>query len=104
MINRRLDSTRNQTRVTFTLSEDRPVSVVGDFNDWDPLAHPLQGRSNGLRSVGVDFPTGRTLRFRYLVDGGEYLDEPDADRVEHNGYGTTDNVVVAALPDEEPVR
>ena len=32
-------------RVTFALPTDSPggaVSVVGDFNNWDPFAHPLR--------------------------------------------------------------
>lgn len=27
------------TRITFTLEDERPVSVVGDFNEWNPHAH-----------------------------------------------------------------
>ena len=48
---------RNGTvRVTFALSADDPlgaVSVVGNFNDWDPFAHPLRRRVNGTRSAAV---------------------------------------------------
>ena len=41
-------------RVTFTLPAREPagaVSVVGNFNGWDPFAHPLRKRSNGGRSA-----------------------------------------------------
>ena len=73
-------------RVTFALPADRPsgaVSVVGDFNDWDPFAHPLRRRTNGTRSAAVTVRAGRTLRFRYLAEGGMWFDDetvatPDA--------------------------
>jgi hypothetical protein len=65
-------------RVTFALPVDEPaaaVSVVGDFNDWDPYANPLRIRANRTRSASVTVPSGSTLRFRYLADGGRWFDD-----------------------------
>ena len=65
-------------RVTFALpvaEPAAPVSVVGDFNDWDPFAHPLRVRANQTRSAAVTVPTGSTIRFRYLADGGRWFDD-----------------------------
>jgi 1,4-alpha-glucan branching enzyme len=65
-------------RVTFTLPTGEPagpVSVVGDFNGWDPLAHPLRRRANRTRSASVTVPVGSTFRFRYLADGGRWFDD-----------------------------
>jgi hypothetical protein len=70
------------------------VSVVGDWNGWDPLADQLRRRSNGTRSVSVQLSPGAHA-FRYLVDGGRWLDEPDA-ALESNGYGTTHSVLIVA--------
>ncbi len=72
---------RGEVRVTFELPATEPagtVSVVGDFNDWDPYAHPLRKRSNGLRSAAVTVPAGTTLRFRYLAEGGIWFDDETA--------------------------
>jgi len=68
-------------RVTFTLPADEPhgaVSVVGDFNDWNPFAHPLRRRANGIRSAAVTVPVGSMLRFRYLAEGGVWFDDETA--------------------------
>jgi 1,4-alpha-glucan branching enzyme len=65
-------------RVTFALPAEVPgsaVSVVGDFNDWNPFAHPLRVRANRTRSASVTVPSGSTLRFRYLADGGRWFDD-----------------------------
>lgn len=67
-------------RVTFILPADAPlgaVSVVGDFNDWQPGCHELRKRSNGTRSAAVEVAPGARLRFRYLAEGGRWLDDPD---------------------------
>jgi hypothetical protein len=62
--------------VTFAVpDEGAPVSVVGDFNGWTPGVHPMVRRSNGTRSVAVTLGPGR-FEFRYLADGGRWLDEP----------------------------
>ena len=65
-------------RVTFTLPADEPsgpVSVVGNFNDWNPLAHPLRRRANSTRSAAVTVQAGTTLHFRYLAEGGMWFDD-----------------------------
>lgn len=77
----------NKTRVTFRLpptAADRPVSVVGTFNDWEPGRHELLPRRDGSYSVSVILGPG-THRFRYLADGGVWFDDPHADDVDQDG-------------------
>jgi 1,4-alpha-glucan branching enzyme len=75
-------------RVTFVLPADQPVgavSVVGNFNDWDPFAHPLRRRSNGTRSAVVKIPAGSRLHFRYLGEGGLWFDDEAANDRDASG-------------------
>jgi 1,4-alpha-glucan branching enzyme len=75
-------------RVTFALPASEPpgaVSVVGDFNNWDPFAHPLRKRSNGTRSTVVTVTPGSTLRFRYLAEGGMWFDDDTAHATDAHG-------------------
>ena len=65
-------------RVTFALPIDEPggaVSVVGNFNDWNPFSHPLRKRANRTRSAAVTVQSGTTLHFRYLAEGGVWFDD-----------------------------
>jgi 1,4-alpha-glucan branching enzyme len=65
-------------RVTFALPIDNPggaVSVVGNFNDWNPYTHPLRKRANQTRSAAVTVRAGSTLHFRYLGEGGIWFDD-----------------------------
>ncbi len=87
---------RNDIKVSFILPGDRvagKVSVVGDFNSWDPHAHPLRKRSNGTRSVSVSLPAGRRFAFRYLVEDGRWLDDEEANAFEPNGVGGVNGIV-----------
>ncbi|WP_370145926.1 isoamylase early set domain-containing protein [Streptacidiphilus sp. EB129] len=73
--------------MTFRLGEEHPdgtVSVVGDFNGWQPGAAELVRRRNGTRTVTVTFPPGEH-RFRYLATGGIWFDEEGADRIDPQG-------------------
>jgi 1,4-alpha-glucan branching enzyme len=80
---------RNGTvRVTFALPHDAPsgaVSVVGDFNGWDPFAHPLRRRANGTRSATVTVEKGHTLHFRYLAEGGIWFDDDAVPHTDNQG-------------------
>jgi 1,4-alpha-glucan branching enzyme len=83
-------------KVTFALpadSVDQPVSVLGDFNGWDPYAHPLKKRSNGTRSAVVEVPAGSVLRFKYLAADGTWFCDPDADAVVHDEYQVVDSLL-----------
>lgn len=85
-------------KVTFALPVDQidqPVSVVGDFNAWDPFAHPLKKRSNGTRSVSVELAAGAAFRFKYLTADGRWLTDPEADQIANDEYDTVDSFVVA---------
>ena len=78
--------------MTFALPATEPagaVSVVGDFNDWNPYAHPLRKRGNGIRSAVVTLRTGTTLRFRYLAAGGLWFDDDMAEVLDGQGATIT---------------
>ena len=84
-------------KVTFVVPFDaceQPVSVVGDFNQWDPLATPLRKRSNGTRSVTIDLTEGSAHRFKYLAEGGEWFCDEQADDYVENDYASVDAVIV----------
>jgi 1,4-alpha-glucan branching enzyme len=74
------------TVITFRLKTSRPTSVVGDFNYWDPLVSPMHRKSDDLHELHLLLQPGR-YAFRYLADGGEWFDEPEADAIEPNGQG-----------------
>ena len=81
-------------KVTFALptaDADQPVSVLGDFNGWDPLAHPLRKRSNGTRSATIEVRPGQALRFKYLAADGTWFCDPETETIT-NDFDTSDSI------------
>lgn len=87
----------NRVRVTFLLPSnlwaDR-VNLVGEFNDWDTMATPMsRSRADANWRVTVELEAGRRYKFRYLVDGKEWLNDWHADDHAENPYGSYDSVL-----------
>ena len=85
----------SKVKVNFVLPKDwvaGKVSVVGDFNGWDPYVHPLRPRSNGTKSVTVTLPVSQRFAFRYLDEQGQWLDDDAVDR-EPNDFGGVNGVL-----------
>jgi 1,4-alpha-glucan branching enzyme len=86
----------DQIKVSFVIPAERiagKVSVVGDFNDWDPAVHPLRKRANGTRSVSVSLPVGGRYAFRYVTEDGRWHDDESASTFEPNGFGGNNAVL-----------
>jgi len=84
-----------KVKVNFVLPKESTagkVSVVGDFNGWDPYVHPLKPRSNGTKSVTVTLPVSQRFAFRYLDEQGQWLDDDAVDR-EPNNFGGVNGVL-----------
>jgi 1,4-alpha-glucan branching enzyme len=82
--------------VTFEMPSDNPVEslyVAGDFNDWSTSANPMKRLKDGGWSATVNLLPG-TYRYRFVADGGTWLNDPGADRYEPSGFGEDNSVVV----------
>jgi len=91
------DPERSLVKVTFALPAhdvDQPVSVLGDFNNWDPHAHPMKKRSNGTCSAVVEVPAGSAFRFKYLAADGTWFCDPEAEAVVPDEYHVVDSLLV----------
>lgn len=81
--------------VTFSLPADGTIEsayVVGDFNDWDEHAS-LMGQEDGGYSITLNLAKDGEYQFRYLVNGKEWQNEPDADRHVPNPFAGENSVV-----------
>jgi len=82
------------TQFVLVAPQAASVTVVGDFNDWNPSATPLasaNGGGGGVWWVTVPLPPGR-YRYAFVVDGTTWLADPEASAVEHE-FGRPSSVV-----------
>jgi len=97
MIQKELAKKKNLVRVIFVLPSNmwaERVNLVGEFNDWDTTATPMsRNRSDANWRVALELPAGERFKFRYLIDGKEWLNDWHADDHIENPYGSFDSVV-----------
>ena len=67
------------------------VSLVGDFNDWDPARSPMK-TAQGVWATVVQLTPGR-YRYAFLVNGVEWRADPSAPRAIDDEFGTPSSVV-----------
>lgn len=60
----------------------KSVSLIGDFNQWQPLAHPMTRMPDGGWRIRMELPHGHH-QYLFLVDGKPTLD-PNAMGKVHN--------------------
>jgi 1,4-alpha-glucan branching enzyme len=83
-------------RVTFSL--DAPgaaaVGLAGEFNGWDPSAHPMKRDGEGRWRRQVLLPEGR-FEYKFVVDH-RWQTDPANDRYCPNGLGSLNSVLEVA--------
>lgn len=73
------------------------VSLVGDFNGWDPAATPMLAQrgtdGGGTWSVYVPLQPGLHT-YSFVVDGTHFVSDPAAPIAPDDGYGHRSSVVI----------
>lgn len=69
------------------------VSVVGDFNDWNTSATPMQSQgADGTWTVYVPMNPGLHT-YSFLLDGKHFVPDPTAPMAPDDGFGSRNSVV-----------
>lgn len=95
-LNKQFLKSRPVCKVRFTLpahevQHAQHAHVVGEFNGWNHLAHPMKRQKDGSFNLTVEIPAGREYRFRYLIDGSRWVNESEADGYEYCHFAGCDN-------------
>lgn len=110
MLKKQFVKSREVTKVTFELARKEipndisadSVHLVGEFNDWDQSETPMTYSKNKKAFwVAVDLEPGRRYQFRYLVNGGYWCNDWEADEYVPGAFGQ-DNSVVETPPLIDP--
>ncbi|HUU40372.1 MAG TPA: isoamylase early set domain-containing protein [Desulfatiglandales bacterium] len=83
----------DKRRVIFSLKAPtaNKVSVGGDFNNWDAIAHPMKKDQDGVWKKTLMLSPAR-YEYKFLVDG-QWRNDPKNDVACPNRFGTQNNVI-----------
>lgn len=91
---------RPECKVTFKLGKienAESVSIVGDFNKWDPKSTTMDKLKNGSFTATCYLETGKSVQFRYLINNTLWMTEEEADDFADTGMGDTQKNAVLQL-------
>jgi hypothetical protein len=72
----------------------RTVSVVGDWNAWDPSRDRLRDpKGDGTWVITLRLRKGEELRYQFLIDGERWVPDPRAPLQVDDGFGGTSSVL-----------
>lgn len=97
MLKKQQLKSRPVCKVTFRLPDEieaETVSVVGDFNGWNPGQNPMDQLKSGEYKLVLDLDQDREYEFRYLIDGERWLNDREADRYVTNPFGEQNSLIV----------
>lgn len=85
---------RRRITFSFKTSDAKKVSLVGEFNNWDPAKHPMNCVDNGLWTKTVILEPG-TYEYKFRVDEKWMVDtQNDSSRL--NRYGTLNSLITVS--------
>jgi 1,4-alpha-glucan branching enzyme len=96
MLKKSYSKTGAVCRVTFKYeNEEQAESAVlaGDFNDWSLHAAPMKQLKDGSFSATLSLKAGEMYRFRYVLDGGVWVNDTQADGYAPNEFGEANSVL-----------
>lgn len=71
------------------------ASLVGDFNNWDASKDKMKKLiKDGTFSIHKTFEFGKEYQFKYLLDGKEWVNENDADKLVATEFNDSQNSVI----------
>jgi 1,4-alpha-glucan branching enzyme len=75
-------------------SDAKKVYLVGDFNDWSPLADPMTDE-NGDGQWSLYFPLSPgSYAYKFVVDGKSWIADPTNPNGEPDGFDGRNSIVV----------
>ncbi|MGD9106789.1 MAG: isoamylase early set domain-containing protein, partial [Desulfobacterales bacterium] len=86
---------RRRIIFSFNAADAGKVSLVGEFNNWDPKKHPMKCDNNGLWTKTVMLEPG-IYEYKFLVDEDWMLDAQN-DHFRLNCYGTLNSLITVSF-------
>lgn len=81
-------------QLAFEAPQAQTVSVVGDWNGWDPHANALRDSDDdGVWTIEIAVEPGREYQYQFIVDGKRWVPDPNSAIRVDDGFGGTNSVL-----------
>ncbi len=80
-------SDRVTVRFVLTAPEANSVSLVGDFNNWQPTKLVLKDRKEGKWELTIKLKKGKVYTYNFLINGKQWIIDPNSYAVVDDGFG-----------------
>ena len=97
MLKKSYSKTGSSCRVTFKYDNEEQAAtatLAGEFNGWSLSDTPMKRLKDGSFSATLSLTAGRSYRFRYVLDGGVWVNDTAADSYAPNEYGEENSVII----------
>ena len=94
---REMDEAPLPVQFVFEAPEATSVTLVGDFNEWNPRSTPMSPGRGGMWEATVELTPGRHT-YAFLIDGKVWRVDPRAPMVEDDDFGQEQSVVIVGTP------
>lgn len=85
-----------QVKFVLVAPQASQVTVVGNFNGWNPTANPMERTpTGGTWTVTVPLEAGRH-EYSFVVDGSHWVPDPSAPLASEDGFGTANSVLLVS--------
>ncbi len=97
--------TKKSCKVTFRVPKSaaknaETITLVGDFNNWNKVSHPLKKRKNGDFVVTIDLPLNKEFQYRYLYDNTSWENDWEAEYYVATEFPGTENSAIKTYIEE----
>ncbi len=79
-------------RLVLLQPEARSVSVVGDFNGWNPNQTTMEQSGGGVWAATIELKPGR-YQYMFVIDGKRWIADPLAKEDAGDGFGSSNAVL-----------
>ncbi|MCX6206331.1 MAG: isoamylase early set domain-containing protein [Bacteroidetes bacterium] len=82
-----------KVKFSFNVENAETIEILGLNSDWENSI-VMSKKKDGTFSAEVSLPKNSQHEFKYRVNASEWINEPEADSVNTNVFGSNNSVIV----------
>jgi len=82
-----------KVKFSFNVENAETIEILGLNSDWENSVL-MSKKKDGNFSAEVSLPKNSKHEFKYRINASEWLNEPEADSVSTNVFGSRNSVIV----------